>query len=189
MHRLKPYLVGHQEFAALYSVEAQMVSQWLAPSRRVLDPATALVVSGVRYWPLGFACRFGTMTARPKALDLWYKKRLMAEQGEGWEADSLDQLPPIVGQQEIIALFRLPSQGTLAARIAAGNFPEEDWQLSGSRLWLLETVLEDAPALRASARSLRWDIDEKVAAALREGTYNGPGSEVLTRGRHARKGT
>ncbi|WP_369258883.1 hypothetical protein [Streptomyces sp. R35] len=188
MHRLKPYLVGYQEFAALYGVAPQMVSQWLSPSRGVLDPATAIVVSGVRYWPLGFACRFGTTTARPKQLNVRYKERLIAEQGEGWEADSRDQLPPIVGQQEIIELFHLPSQGTLATRIAAGNFPQQDWLLSGSGLWLLDTVLGAAPGLRASARSLSWEVDDQVAAALRGGAYDGPGSKVLTRGRHAPKG-
>ncbi|MFE2179042.1 hypothetical protein [Streptomyces sp. NPDC059455] len=187
MHRRKPYLVGHQEFAALYGVEPQMVGQWLAPSRRVLDPATAIVVSGVRYWPLGFACRFGKTTIRPKLLNVRYKEQLMAVQGEGWEADSKDQLPPIVGQHEIIELFHVPSQGTLATRIAQGSFPEEDWLLSGSRLWLLDTVIEAVPVLRASARSLPWEVDEKVAAALRAGTYDGPGSVVLTRGRHAQK--
>ncbi|MDN0193928.1 hypothetical protein [Streptomyces sp. S.PNR 29] len=187
MHLPKPYLVGHQEFAALYGVEAQMVSQWLHPSRGVLDPASAIVVSGVRYWPLGFACRFGRTTPRPKLLDVRYKERLIAEQGEGWEADSREQLPPIVGQQEIIELFHLPSQGTLATRIAAGNFPQEDWLLSGSMLWLLDTVLGAVPELRATARSLAWEVDDLVAAALREGTYDGPGSKVLTRGRYARK--
>ncbi|GAA1919895.1 hypothetical protein [Streptantibioticus ferralitis] len=183
----KPYLVGHQEFAALYGVEAQMVSQWLAPSRAVLDPATAIVVSGVRYWPLGFACRFGQMTARPKTLHLEVKERLMAEQGEGWMAFSREELPPIVGQQEIIELFRLPKQGNLATAIATGRFPECDWLLSGSRLWLLDSVIEAAPGLLNSARSLPWEVDEQVAAALREGRYDGPGSVVFTRGRHARK--
>ncbi|MGW3121346.1 hypothetical protein ACWDBW_30050 [Streptomyces sp. NPDC001107] len=172
----------------MYRVEPQMVSQWLAPSRGVLDPAAGIVVSGVRYWPLGFACRFGGTTPRPKVLDVLYKERLMAQQGAGWEADSRDQLPPIVGQQEIIALFSLPSQGTLATRIAAGNFPERDWLLSGSQLWLLDTVLDAVPDLRARARTLSWEVDEAVAAMLRDGSYDGPGSRVLTRGRHARKG-
>ncbi|MFE0190736.1 hypothetical protein [Streptomyces sp. NPDC058989] len=184
----KPFLVGHQEFAALYGVEAQMVGQWLAPGRRVLDPATAIVVSGVRYWPLGFACRFGKTTSRPKLLNVRYKERLIKEQGEGWEADLGDELPPIVGQHEIIELFHLSSQGTLATRIAQGSFPHEDWLLSGSRLWLLDTVIEAVPELRASARSVPWEVDATVEAALRAGTYDGPGSVVLTRGRHARKG-
>lgn len=119
----KPYMVGHQEFAALYRVEPQMVAQWLSPSRGTLDPATATVISGVRYWPLGFACRYGTTTRRPKRIDETVQARIMAEQGEGWLADLGDELPPIVGQHELIQVFHLPSQGTLAMRIAAGNFP------------------------------------------------------------------
>jgi hypothetical protein len=99
-----------------------------------------------------------------------------------------DELPPIVGQQEIIELFHLPAQGNLATTIATGRFPEPDWLLSGSMLWMLDTVLDAVPKLRESARSLPWDVDEAVVAALRDGTYDGPGSHVLTRGRHARKG-
>ncbi|MER6011598.1 hypothetical protein [Streptomyces bluensis] len=188
MHRLKPYLVGHQEFAALYGVEPQMVGQWLSPSRGALDPATAIVVSGVRYWPLGFAARYGTTTPRFKQVDVRVKERLIAEQGEGWEADLGDELPAIVGQHEIIQLFHLPSQGNIATAIATGRFPHPDWLLSGSPLWLLDTVLEAVPELRASARTLPWEVDETVVAALRNGTYDGPGAHVLTRGRHARRG-
>jgi hypothetical protein len=188
MSRRKPYLVGHQEFAALYHVDPKQVAQWLAPSRGVLDPSSAIVVSGVRYWPLGFAAGWGATTARFRQVDLDAKARIIAEQGEGWEPGLRDELPPILGQQEIIELFHLPAQGNLATTIASGRFPEHDWLLSGSMLWLLETVLDAVPALRGSARSLSWDVDETVVAALREGTYEGPGSRVLTRGRHARKG-
>ncbi|WP_405803429.1 hypothetical protein [Streptomyces sp. NBC_01187] len=179
----KPYMVGHQEFAALYRVEPQMVAQWLSPSRGTLDPATATVISGVRYWPLGFACRYGTTTRRPKRIDETVQARIMAEQGEGWLADLGDELPPIVGQHELIQVFHLPSQGTLAMRIAAGNFPPPDWLLSGSSLWLLDTVLDAVPELRTSARSLPWVPNEEVVASLRDGTYDGPGSRALTRGR------
>ncbi|MBY8884802.1 hypothetical protein K7472_08075 [Streptomyces sp. PTM05] len=181
----RPYLVGHQEFAALYDVRAQMVQQWL--NRGVLDPGTAVVVSGVRYWPLGFACRFGETTPRPKALNAAVKQRLMEAQGEGWLAESPGELPAIVGQQEIVALFHLPAQGNVATTIATGRFPASDWVLSGSGLWLLDTVLGAVDDLRKSARSLAWEADEQVAAALRDGTYDGPGSAVLTRGRYARK--
>ncbi|MER7047962.1 hypothetical protein [Streptomyces jumonjinensis] len=188
MRRLKPYMVGYQEFAALYGVEPGMVSQWMSPSRRVLDPATATVVSGVRYWPLGYAVRFGTTTARVRRVDAGVRARLKSEQGDGWEADLDDELPPIVGQQEIIQVFRLPSQASLATAISTGRFPAGDWLLSGSMLWLLDTVLDAVPDLRATARSLPWDVDEDVVAALREGRYEGPGATVLTRGRHAKKG-
>jgi hypothetical protein len=181
----KPYMVGHQEFAALYRVEPQMVAQWLSPSRAALDPSTAIVISGVRYWPLGFACRYGSTTRRAKQIDKAVKAHIMAAQGQGWLADLGDELPPIVGQHEIIQIFNLPSQGTLATRIAAGGFRPPDWLLSGSQLWLLDTVLDAVPELRASARSLPWEPDAQVVAALRDGTYDGPGSRVLTRGRVA----
>jgi hypothetical protein len=179
-------MVGHQEFAALYGVEPGMVSQWL--SRGVLDPATATVVSGVRYWPLGYAVRFGATTARTRHVDAGVRARLKSEQGDGWEADRGDELPPIVGQQEIVQLFRLPSQANLATTVATGRFPAGDWLLSGSSLWLLDTVLGAVPDLRATARTLPWDVDEDVVAALREGRYDGPGATVLTRGRRTRKG-
>ncbi|BDM67534.1 hypothetical protein HEK616_10210 [Streptomyces nigrescens] len=189
MSRRKPYLVGHQEFAALYRVDPKQVAQWLAPSRgSVLDPSTAVVVSGVRYWPLGFAAGWGATTARFRQVDLEVKARIIAEQGEGWEPSDAAELPPIVGQHEIIQIFDLPAQGTLATTIASGRFPAPDWLLSGSMLWMLETVLDAAPMLRESARSLPWEVDQAVVTALREGTYDGPGSRILTRGRHARKG-
>ncbi|MGW2695322.1 hypothetical protein ACWC3Y_26465 [Streptomyces sp. NPDC001296] len=188
MSRRKPYLVGHQEFAALYRVDPKQVAQWLSPSRgSVLDPETAIIVSGVRYWPLGFAAGWGATTARFRQVDLDVKAQIIEEQGEGWEPNLGDELPPIVGQQEIIELFHLPAQGNLATTIATGRFPEHDWLLSGSMLWMLDTVLDAVPNLRESARSLPWDVDEEVVAALRDGTYDGPGSRVLTRGRHARK--
>ncbi|MFE7117516.1 hypothetical protein ACFU99_19085 [Streptomyces sp. NPDC057654] len=184
----KPYLVGHQEFAALYGVAPQMVGQWLSPSRGALDPATATVVSGVRYWPLGFAVRYGTTTPRFKQVDLRVKGQLIAEQGEGWMADLGEKLPPIVGQHEIIQIFHLPAQGNLSTAVASGRFADSDWLLSGSQLWLLDTVIDAVPALRESARSVPWEVDESVVASLRDGTYDGPGSKVLTRGRHAKKG-
>lgn len=185
----RPYLVGHQEFAALYRVDPKQVAQWLSPSRgSVLDPSTAVVVSGVRYWPLGFAAGWGATTARFRQVDLDAKARIIAEQGEGWEPRLAAELPPIVGQHEIIQIFTLPAQGTLATTIASGRFPDHDWLLSGSMLWLLDTVLGAAEMLRETARSLPWQVNETVVTALRNGTYDGPGSSVLTRGRHARKG-
>lgn len=180
----KPYMVGNQEFAALYSVKPQMIGQWM--HRGVLDPANSVVVSGVHYWPLGFATEYGTTTARPKHVDEEVLEELVKAQSPGWMAHSRADLPPIVGQQEVIALFGIPSQGTLAMTITSGRFPPADWVLSGSSLWLLDTVMQAAPTLRDSARSLPWAVDADVLAALREGRYDGPGARVLARGRAAR---
>ncbi|MFC5802195.1 hypothetical protein ACFPWT_16695 [Streptomyces formicae] len=181
MSRRKPYLVGHQEFARLYRVDPKQVAQWLSPSRgSVLDPSTAVVVSGVRYWPLGFAVGWGATTARFRQGDHDAKAEIIAELGEGWEPSLAAELPPIVGQHKIIQIFGLPAQGTLATTIASGRFPERDWLLSGLMLWMLETVLDAAEMLRETARTLPWEVDEAVVAALRDGTYDGPGSRVLT---------
>lgn len=180
----KPFLVGNQEFAALYSVKPQMIGQWM--HRGVLDPVNSVVVSGVHYWPLAFAAEFGTTTSRPKHVDESLLQELVKSQSPGWMGRSPADLPPIVGQQEIIALLGLPSQGTLAMTIATGRFPPADWELSGSALWLLDTVLDATPELKDSARSLAWTVDTEVLAALREGRYDGPGSQVLARGRAAR---
>jgi len=179
----KPFMVGQQEFAALYDVRPSMVSQWM--SRGVLDPETSLIVSGVRYWPLGFAEDFGQTTPRPKMVNTAYRQQLVDAQRPGWVARARGEVPAIVGQQEVMEIFRLPAQGNLATAIASGRFPEPDWILSGSGLWLLETVLDAAPALGRSARTLTWDVDEVVADALRGGRYEGPGSRVLPRGRWA----
>lgn len=179
----KPYLVGHQEFAALYDVEAQMVSQWL--SRGVLDADTAAVISASRYWPLGFAARFGQTTPRPKQLRLDVKALLMEEQGPGEEVFSRHQLPPIVGQHEVVVLFHLPAQANLAMTIRTGRFPKADWLLSGSPLWLLDTVLGAASDLKKTSRTLPWDVDPEVVDALRERRYGGPGSAVASRGPRA----
>ncbi|MEV4557213.1 hypothetical protein AB0K51_09460 [Kitasatospora sp. NPDC049285] len=185
--RGKPYLVGTQEFAALYGVEKQMPRQWI--SRGALDRETAVVISGQMYWPLGVAVEFGKQ-GRGKALDEEVLARLRESQGPGWTPAAKAELPPIVGQQELVEVFRLPSQPTLVTAIDSGRFPPADWQLGGSGgLWLLDTVLgEEALArLRETARSLPWVPDEEVVRALREGRYDGPGAVVLPRGRMASK--
>ncbi len=101
----------------------------------------------------------------------------------------MEQLPPLVGQAELVALFQLPSGALLRKAMGTGRFRAADYTLSGSPIWLLEPVVEDAPALQAGARGVEWAIDEKVLAALRGGTYDGPGSKIIPRGRAAGKRT
>jgi lysozyme family protein len=92
-----------------------------------------------------------------------------------------------VGQAELVALFQLPSGELLRRAISTGRFRPADYNLSGSPIWLLEPVVADAPALQAGARAVDWAIDGKVLAALRDRTYNGPGSRIVPRGKAANK--
>ncbi|GAA0694957.1 hypothetical protein GCM10010193_57070 [Kitasatospora atroaurantiaca] len=186
MERGKPYIVGMQEFAAIYDVQSQMIRQWL--HRGALDAETAIVVSGQLYWPLGFAAGYGETTPRRKTLNEAALQELVEQQEPGWMPQTKAELPAIVGQQEIVAMFDLPSQPTLVMAVETGRFVAADWRLGGSGgLWLLDTVLETVPDLQASARTLSWVPNPDVVAALRAGRYEGPGSVVLSRGRAAKK--
>lgn len=71
--------------------------------------------------------------------------------------------------------------------MSTGRFRPADYTLSGSPIWLLAPVVEDAPALQAGARGVDWAIDEKVLAALRDGGYEGPGARIVPRGKAASK--
>jgi hypothetical protein len=180
----KPFLVGRQEFAALYGVQPTQVTQWVA--RGVLDYDCAVIVSGSPYWLLSFVRGFGQMTPRPKALNETELQRLVAEQEPGEWARSVEGLPPLLGLQEATALFGLSSQQNLSAVVRQGRFASADYQLSGSPLWLLDTLIQAAPEIQAKSRSVVWAVVPQVEAALRQGRYNGPGSVIAPRGRAAK---
>ncbi|MFJ4939023.1 hypothetical protein ACIP8U_34875 [Streptomyces pseudovenezuelae] len=184
----KPYLVGGAEFAALYGVKRLQVSQWISRDQ-TLDYRYAKIISGSPYWLLQFAKRFGETTPRPRQLNEAELARIIEEQSPGYWVGEVEQLPPLVGQAELVALFQLTSGALLRKAMTTGRFRPAEYTLSGSPIWLLEPVVEDAPALQAGARGVEWAIDEKVLAALRGGTYDGPGSKIIPRGRAASKRT
>jgi hypothetical protein len=180
----KPYLVGGAEFAALYGVKRLQVSQWISRDG-TLDYRYAKIISGSPYWLLAFAKRFGETTPRPKQLNEAALQQLIKQQDPGYWVSEVSQLPPLVGQSELVSLFQLPSSALLRGAVRSGRFRPADYHLSGSPIWLLEPVVEDAPALQAGARDVKWAIDGKVLSALRKGTYDGPGSVIVPRGRAA----
>ncbi|WP_328434855.1 hypothetical protein [Streptomyces sp. NBC_00425] len=182
----KPYLAGGAEFAALYDVKRLQVSQWISRDH-TLDYRYAKIVSGSPYWLLQFAKQFGETTPRPRQLNEAELARLVKEQSPGYWVGEVEQLPPLVGQAELVALFQLPSGALLRKAMGTGRFRPADYTLSGSPIWLLEPVVEDAPALQAGARGVEWAISGKVLDALREGSYDGPGSRIVPRGRAANK--
>ncbi|MEU4095512.1 hypothetical protein [Streptomyces sp. NPDC026673] len=176
----KPFLVGRQEFAALYGVKATQVTQWVG--RGVLGYEHAVIVSGSPYWLLSFAQGYGQAQPRPKELDRRVLHQLVAAQEPGVWASSVKEVPPLLGLQETTQLFGLSSQQNLSAVVRQGRFAPADYQLSGSPLWLLDTLIEAAPDLRAKSRSVMWAIVPQIEAALRQGRYDGPGSSIVPRG-------
>lgn len=182
----KPYLAGGAEFAALYDVKRLQVSQWISRDH-TLDYRYAKIISGSPYWLLQFVKGFGQTTPRTKHLNETVLARLVKEQDPGYWVGEVDQLPPLVGQAELVALFRLPSGALLRKAVSTGRFRPADYTLSGSPIWLLEPVVEDVPALQAGARGVDWAVDETVLAALRDGTYEGPGARIVPRGKAASK--
>ncbi|QYX80275.1 hypothetical protein [Streptomyces akebiae] len=182
----KPYLAGGAEFAALYDVKRLQVSQWISRDH-TLDYRYAKIISGSPYWLLQFVKGFGETTPRPKHLNQTELERLTKEQDPGYWVGEVEQLPPLVGQAELVTLFRLPSGALLRKAMSTGRFRPADYNLSGSPIWLLEPVVADAPALQAGARGVDWVADEEVLAALRDGSYDGPGSRIVPRGKAANK--
>ncbi|MFE4424415.1 hypothetical protein [Streptomyces sp. NPDC056817] len=176
----KPFLVGRKEFAALYGVKPTVVTQWVV--RGGLDYEHAVIVSGSPYWLLSFARGYGQTRPRPKALDERALQQVVASQEPGVWARSKDEVPPLVGLQEAVQLFGMSSQQNLSAVVRQGRFAPADYRLSGSPLWLLDTIIEAAPDLRAKSRTVMWAIVPQVEAALRQGRYTGPGSTVVPRG-------
>lgn len=183
----KPYLVGVKEFAALYGVRPLQVSQWISRDKR-LDYEYARIVSGSPYWLLDFAKRYGTTTPRPKQLDEAVLERIVQEQKPGYWESRVEDLPALVGQSEIAVLFGLSDSAGVRNAAKTGRLRPADYTLSGSPIWLLEPLLEDAPALKASARGGGWTINESVRDALLAGTYDGHGSRIIPRGPGAAKG-
>ena len=184
----KPYLAGLREMGAVWSKDAAAASRWI--TQGLVDPDAAVVVSGSRYWPLGWVRDNGPQLQRKSpVLDQAALDRIVEEQSPGGWVFAKQELPPLVGSKELAALYKLPATSA-PAFIADGRFGRPDWTVSGSPLWLLDTVVDLLPILLARsqaghARSRTWEIDGEVEAALREGRYDGPGSQILLRGKGA----
>ncbi|WP_327073191.1 hypothetical protein OG196_14185 [Kitasatospora purpeofusca] len=183
-------LVGSQEFAAVYGVPARNTAQWI--QRGLLDYQEAVIVSGRAYWPIGAAVAFGESAERPRTPDMAYVEQLVAEQAPGRSAKTAlavraKDLPPIVGIQEVLALTgEDPTKGKLVTdAVTKGVFTSPDWRLSGSPLWLLPNALTGLDRMRERPKSRPLVVIPEVLAALENGTYDGPGSQVLTRGQRA----
>ncbi|MFF8769052.1 hypothetical protein [Kitasatospora sp. NPDC015120] len=185
----KPVIVGGQELAAIYGGPPRATAQWI--QRGSLDYSDAKIISGRAYWTLQFAVGLGERFARPKEPNMAVVEELLQEQSPGRSLVSalavhVADLPPIVGKQEFVAMIvgedAMHGLPRLDHALKTGTFPAPDWKVSSSPLWLLDSALEGAARMNEVPKGKPVVIDEQVEKSLREGTYAGPGSVILTRG-------
>lgn len=133
-----PYLLGHGEIAFLFGVERQTSQLW--KTRGVLGEPD-VVISGNPYWllprVLGLA-EDGARGVAPERL-----KEYKVGIASGYQVDDPGDLPDVVGLKEIPWIFGKKYMDIYQWRVR-GSFATEDASISGSPLWLLDTVLHDA---------------------------------------------
>ncbi|MGW0731705.1 hypothetical protein [Streptomyces sp. NPDC002851] len=185
----KPLIVGRHEFAKMYRVGVTTVSNgWVF--RGDLSYDDAAIVSGKPFWPGGLAVAFANPPGgKDRQLDEDVLRELVKEQRATFRPKSKGELPALVGLQEYGELFGVTQQQVaLARRRGLGMVAPEDYVLSSSPLWLLDTVLDAADETMARSRKGTWQLREDVAATLRDGRYEGPGSSIAKRGNYGTAG-
>jgi hypothetical protein len=133
-----PYLLGHAEIANLFGVERQTSRKWRTDGTL---PEPDLVASGNPYWLLSTVLRLEGTGARRVTAD-----RLEAYRSSfphGHELQARDELPPIVGAKEASLVLGRDAQ-TIARWRDRDQIAPADLVLSGSPLWLLDSLLADA---------------------------------------------
>ncbi|MFF9429423.1 hypothetical protein [Streptomyces sp. NPDC014746] len=133
-----PYLLGHAEIAFLYGVERQTSQLW--KTRGVLGEPDA-VISGNPYWLLPTV--LGLSEDGSREVDAQRLKEYKAQIVGGCQVDDPAELPDVVGPKEIPWIFGKKYMDVYQWRVRK-SFAPEDAVVSGSPLWLLETVLADA---------------------------------------------
>lgn len=136
----KPYLLGHTEIAALYGVERQTSQKWRADGT-LAEPD--LVISGNPYWLLTTVLQLGHDGAREVT-----EQRLAEYEASvpgGSRADFVEQLPVIVGIMEVAKILGRDKQ-TISRWRHRKQIAASDYELSGSPLWIIDTLLADAAA-------------------------------------------
>ncbi|MFH9425180.1 hypothetical protein [Streptomyces sp. NPDC017529] len=184
----KPLLFGRKEIARVYNIAPTAVSDRWVPAG-ILTYEDAAIVSGKPFWPGGLVVDVALPPGgKGRQLDEGLLEKVVEEQQATSRPKKKGELPPLVGTQEYGELFGV---GEVAAAQAAtrstGMLPPADYVLSGSRLWLLETVLDAADVTMQKSRKSTWQLRQDVADALRAGRYDGPGSFIAKRGVAAKK--
>ncbi|MFJ2847472.1 hypothetical protein ACIPD2_38490 [Streptomyces griseofuscus] len=151
-----PFLLGHAEIAFLFHVERQTSQRWRTAG--TLDEPD-LVASGNPYWLLSTVMRLdgeGDRKADRERLAT-YKAGIPL----GYDLEDKEHLPVVVGIQEAARVLGQDAQAISRWRHRQ-RIAEADLFVSGSPLWLLETILDDA-------RQRQRTIVTSEVAALRAG--------------------
>jgi hypothetical protein len=151
-----PFLLGHAEIAFLFRVERQTSQRWRTAG--TLDEPD-LIASGNPYWLLSTAMRLdgeGDRKADRERLAT-YKAGIPL----GYDPEDRENLPVVVGIQEAARVLGQNAQ-TISRWRNRHKIAETDLLVSGSPLWLLETILDDA-------RQRQRTIVTSEVAALRAG--------------------
>ncbi|MFC5253465.1 hypothetical protein [Streptomyces nigrescens] len=151
-----PFLLGHTEIAFLFHIERQTSQRWRTEG--TLDEPD-LIASGNPYWLLSTVMRLDGEGDR--AVD---RERLATYKAcipLGYDLPNKEQLPVVVGIQEAARVLGQDAQAISRWRNRQ-RIAEADLLLSGSPLWLLETILDDG-------RQRQRTIVAAEVAALRAG--------------------
>lgn len=151
-----PFLLGHAEIAFLYQVERQTSQKWRSEGT-LGEPD--LIASGNPYWLLSTALQLSVEGDR----DVDQERLTAYKVGipNGYALQEQDQLPVILGIQEVSRVLGRDAQAVSRWRNRQ-RIVEPDLVLSGSPLWLLETIVDDA-------RQRQRDIITSEVSLLRAG--------------------
>lgn len=151
-----PFLLGHAEIAFLFHVERQTSQRWRTAG--TLDEPD-LIASGNPYWLLSTVMRLDGQGDRKAD-----RERLATYKADiplGYDPEDKENLPVVVGIQEAARVLGQDAQAISRWRNRQ-RIAEADLFVSGSPLWLLETILDDA-------RQRQRTIAASEVAALRAG--------------------
>lgn len=154
-----PYLLGHGEIASLYGVERQTSQLW--KTRGVLGEPD-VVISGNPYWLLPTVLGLELSGTREVQADR--VKEYKAGVTGGYVIEDAAELPPVIGLKEIPWIFGKKYMDVYQWRVR-GSLAAEDATVSGSPLWLLDTVLRDA---EQRGRATVEEGVERIRAGERE---------------------
>ncbi|MBZ3904388.1 hypothetical protein [Streptomyces griseiscabiei] len=132
-----PFLLGHAEIAFLFHVERQTSQRWRTEG--TLDEPD-LIASGNPYWLLSTILRLDGEGDR--AVDRDRLATYKAGVPLGYDLSEKERLPVVVGIQEAARVLGQDAQAISRWRNRQ-RIADADLLLSGSPLWLLETILDD----------------------------------------------